>query len=166
MLLDHENPSIINDIQNKPFQINELYSFINFVVQDEEEQKIDFYARLFQLFILGKFETKYRTHILRSSRELKHGDMKLMRKIYLSEKLEFSRTTGPGMALSQVSALTQPNDSPIKMYSIQTLLRFGYLKEKTKAKPPWPTKLLHLLVENYYSAEELEGGFTNEDVPG
>lgn len=140
------------EIKNKEFSLDEYYSLLNFVVQDEEEQKIDFYAKLFRLILLGKIPEKYRTHIIRSARELKFSDLEFLKQLYINEKYEFER---PGNKISQISALTQA-ESPLKLYSVQTLIRFGYLSVRTEKKPPWPTKLLKLLVENLFDESELK----------
>lgn len=141
-----------DDIKDKEFSFDVYYSLLNFVIQDEEEQKIDFYAKLFRLILLGKIPEKYRTHIIRSARELKFSDLELLRQLYINEKYEF---VGPGHKLSQIAALTQA-DSPLKLYSIQTLIRFGYLSDRKETKPAWPTKLLTLLVESIFDESELK----------
>lgn len=140
------------EIKEKEFSIDEYYSLLNFVVQDEEEQKVDFYAKLFRLVLLGKIPEEYRTHIIRSARELKFSDIELLRQLYINDKYEFE---GPGNRIRQIAELTQPND-PRQLYSIQTLIRFGYLSDKDGTKPPWPTKLLKLLVENLFEESALK----------
>lgn len=150
-ILNEGDHNYWREIEDKDVSLDEYYSFLNFVVQDEEEKKIDFYAKLFRLILLGKIPEKYRTHIIRSARELKFSDIELLRQLYINEKHEFK---APENKRGQIKELTQP-DSPMKLYSIQTLIRFGYLSDKDGTKPPWPTKLLKLLAENLFEESEL-----------
>ncbi len=151
-ILSDGDPNYWEEIKDKEFSFDEYYSLLNFVVQDEEEQKIDFYAKLFRIILLGKIPEKYRAHVIRSARELKLSDIELLKQLYITEKVGNS---GLRNQLSQISALTQP-DSPLKMYSIQTLIRFGYLTVRKESKPPWPTKLLKLLVESIFDECDLK----------
>jgi len=140
------------EVKDKEFQIDEYYSLLNFVVQDEEEQKVKFYADLFRLLLLRKLPEEYRDHIIRSARELKYSDIELLRQIYINDKYVFK---SPGNKQNQIKELTQP-DSPLKKHSIQTLIRFGYLSDKDGNKPPWPTELLKMLVENLFDENQLK----------
>jgi len=145
------NNEQLKDFLEKEFSIDEYYSLLNHVLQDEEDQKIDVYARIFQALQLGLILEKYRKHIIRCCRELKYSDFNLMRLIYINEKYEF---VGPGNRVQQIKALTESND-PIKAYGIQTLYRLGCLSEVDKNKPLWPTELLKIIVELIYDEADL-----------
>lgn len=141
-----------DSIKDKEFSIDEYYSLLNNVIQDEEDSKIEIYAKIFRLIILDKIPEKYRAHIIKSSRELKYLDFELMRIIYINEKYEFR---APGNITIQVRNITQPK-APLETYSIQTLIRFGYLSEGVDNKPPWPTELLKKIVECLYEENDLK----------
>jgi hypothetical protein len=141
----------LEDFLGKKFSINEYYSLLNHVLQDEEDQKIDIYARIFQALHMGLIPESYRKHIITCSRELKYDDFELMRLIYINEKYEF---VGPGNRVEQIMLLTTSNN-PIKAYGIQTLHRFGCLSEIDKGKPLWPTELLKNIVELIYDDSDL-----------
>ncbi len=141
-----------DSIKDKEFSIDEYYSLLNNVIQDEEDKKVDIYAKIFRLILLEKIPEKYRSHIIKSSRELTYSDFELMRTIYINEKYEFK---APGNITIQVRNITQPK-SPLETYSIQTLIRFGYLSEGVDNKPPWPTELLKKIVECLYEENELK----------
>lgn len=107
-LLSEGDKSYWEDLKDREIPISEYYALLNSVVQDEEDKKIAFYAKVFRLILLEKIEPKYRTHVVRSVRELKASDFELMKQIYISEKYE---QKGPGYRRRQVAALTNP-DSP------------------------------------------------------
>lgn len=133
------------------FSIDSYYSLLNHALQDEEEQKVDVYAKIFKGLQLGLISNEYRLHLIRGIRELKYSDFEFMRRIYINEKYEFKH---PGNRINQVKALTVTRD-PVKSYSIQTLIRFGFLSESDDKKPPWPTNLLNILVEFLYNPQDL-----------
>ncbi|MBI3895235.1 MAG: hypothetical protein HY313_04835 [Acidobacteria bacterium] len=151
-IFSEEDRNSWEEIKDKEFSIDEYYSLLNCVVQDEEEQKVIFYAKLFRLLLAGKVPEKYRAHIIRSAREIKYSDLELLRQIYMNEKYECG---APGDRQKQIRKITEPHNS-LDQYSIQTLIRFGYLSQKNGTKPPWPTDLLKLLVENLFEESELK----------
>jgi len=151
-ILKEGDVDYLEEIKDKEFSIDEYYSLLNHVVQDEEDTKVEFYAKLFRIILSGKIPEEYRAHVIRSSSELKHSDIELLRKIYINEKYEFK---APGNRTIQVRNITQPK-SPLETYSIQTLIRFGYLSEAVDNQPPWPTELLKITVESLFKEDELK----------
>lgn len=133
------------------FSIQDYYALLEKAVQDEEESKVEIYAKLFRCLILGLVPNDYKLHIIKATRDLNFADFELMRQLYINDKYEF---VGPGNKLSQISNLTSPIN-PLRAYSIQTLLRLGFLNERETHKPPWPNDLLKLFVELLYEKEAL-----------
>ena len=133
------------------FSIQDYYSLLTYVVEDEEEEKTEIYAKLFQGLILNLIPPEIRLHLIKSVRELKYSDFDFMRKLYINEKYEFK---APGNKINQIKSLTISSD-PLACYSIQTLIRLGFLYGADGAKPPWPTNLLKSLVEFLYDEDNL-----------
>ena len=137
---------------NKEFFIEDYYSILNHILQDEEDAKIQIYAKIFKGIILDLIPLEYKIHIIKSARELKFSDFELMRRLYINDKYEFKV---PGNRTKQIKQLTNTND-PMESHSIQSLIRLGFLLDKDGNDPPWPSKLLKMLVELLYDEKELK----------
>lgn len=133
------------------FSIEDYYSILNQLIQDEEDRKVEIYAKVFQAILLNLIPNSYKLHMIKSIREVKYSDFDLMRRIYINEKYEF---VAPGNKTNQIKRITQPAD-PIELHSIQTLIRHGYLRDKDGNKPPWPSELNKFIVELLYEPEQL-----------
>ncbi len=70
-----------------------------------------------------------------------------MRKLYVVEKQDQPR--------NKIRDVTKP-ENPIEMFSIQTLIRYGLLRDSEGTMPPWPTDLLKQLLEILYNKNELK----------
>lgn len=151
-ILEGIDPDKQDNLLNKEFSIADYYSILNHILQDEEDTKIQVYAKIFKGIILGLIPLKYKIHIIKSTRELKFSDFELMRLLYINDKYEFIT---PGNRINQIKQLTDTND-PIKSYSIQSLIRLGFLLDRDGNKPPWPSELLKILVELLYDEKELK----------
>lgn len=141
----------VDDFLCKKFSIDDYYSLLTHVVQDEENEKTDIYVKIFQALILDLIPIEYKRHIIKSTKDLKFSDFELMRLLYINEKYEFK---APGNKVNQIKSLTNLQD-PMRIYSIQTLIRLGYLFDKDGTKPPWPSDLLKFLVELLYEEDAL-----------
>jgi len=133
------------------FQWQIKYSLLTHVVEEEENEKIEIYAKLLQGIILKVISPEIKFHLIKAVRELRFSDFNFMRQIYISEKYEFK---GPGSKFNQIKSLTVPKD-PIKCHSVQTLIKLGFLYEKDGTKPPWPTNLLVTIVEFLYEEKDI-----------
>lgn len=131
------------------FSIEEYYSFLSQLVQDEEDRKVDIYARIFQGLVLTVLPQDVRLHLVGAARELKFSDFDLMRRIYISDRFEF---LGSESTSEQIEAITKTED-PIRMSSIENLVRLGFLVGTER--PLKPTKLLYSIVELLYQQDEL-----------
>lgn len=141
----------VNSFLRKDFSIDDYYSLLTHVVQDEENEKTDIYVKIFQSLILDLIPMEYKRHIIKSIKDLKFSDFELMRLLYINEKYEFK---APGNKINQIKSLTNVQN-PIQICSIQTLIRLGYLFDKDGAKPPWPTDLLKIIIELLYDEDVL-----------
>jgi len=133
------------------FSVEDYYALLEKAVQDEEDSKVEIYAKLFRCLILGLIPDDYKLHVVKTARELNFSDFEFMRKLYINDKYEF---IGPGNKLSQISNLTS-SANPLRSYSVQTLIRLGFLNERQTNRPPWPNDLLKILVELLYDKESL-----------
>ena len=133
------------------FSVEDYYSILEKAVQDEEDRKVEIYAKLFRCLIMGLIRDDYKLHLIKASRELNFSDFEFMRQLYINDKHEFIR---PGNRLSQISDLTSPVN-PMRAYSVQTLIRLGFLNERETHKPPWPNDLLKSFVELLYDKDSL-----------
>ena len=144
-------PESRDEFLKNQFSMADYYSLLTHVVGDEENEKIEIYAKLLQGLILNVISLEIKLHLIKAVRELKFSDFDFMRQIYISEKYEFK---APGNKSSQIKSLTIPTD-PIKYHSVQTLIKLGFLYEKDGTKPPWPTELLKTIVEFLYEEKDL-----------
>jgi len=144
-------PESRNEFLRNQFSMGDYYSLLKHVTEDEENEKIEIYARLFQGLILNVISPEIKLHLIKAVRELEFSDFDFMRQVYINEKYEFK---GPGSKSNQIKSLTVPRD-PIKCHSVQTLIRLGFLYEKDGTKPPWPTGLLKMIVEFLYEEKDI-----------
>ena len=154
-LLDGISEECQEELFKNEFSIEEYYSILNHVVQDEEDSKNKIYSKLFQALQLNLIPAEYRLHLIKSSRELKYADFDLIRQLYINEKYEF---IAPGNKPIQIQSITI-SDDPIRAHSIQTLIRWGFLStaetNRPPYKPPWPTQLLKITAELLYDEYDL-----------
>lgn len=131
------------------FSVEEYYSLLNHVVQDEEDKKVRSYAKLFQGLILRALAPEFRLHLIKAARELKQSEFDLIRLIYIHSKYEL---IGWHSTSDQIEAVTK-TDKPIVAASLENLIRLGFLSGKGQS--PKPTELLELAAEMVFEDGEL-----------
>src|SRR5437867_939136 len=62
------------------FSVEDYYSILEKAVQDEENSKVEIYAKLFRCLIMGLIPDDYKLHLIKASRELNYSDFEFMRK--------------------------------------------------------------------------------------
>jgi hypothetical protein len=91
--------------------------------QDEENAKVDLYARLFQALVSGIISFEYKIHFIKATRELRKFDFDTMRQMYIYDTYELM---GFADRSAQLSSLINPTD-PLTTVSIDNLTRLGFL---------------------------------------
>ena len=142
----------LDEVLNSEFCLADYTLLLSHTVQDEEDEKVEIYSRIFKALQKDLIPLPFRLHILKSSRSLSLSDFELMREIYIAYTHAFK---DEGNRARQVEERTTSMD-PMKNLSIQSLIRLGYLYEKGPDNPPYPTKLLETLVCAIYQDEELK----------
>jgi len=143
------------DFLRRQFSLDDYYSILHRLVQDEENEKIGIYAKLFQSLVLQALPPDWKTTILKAARELSFSDFDLMRRIYVSDKFDL---IGCSNKRSQIERFTKTND-PTMSASIENLIRLGFL---SRQDPPMPTRTLRSSAEAVYDASQL----TPESIGG
>ncbi len=134
------------------FDLEDYVHLLSNAVQDEEDEKVDIYSRIFKALVNKAISPKFKKHFLKSSRNLLFSDFEFMRELYIASTYNFKDEAGIDV---QIKARTRSNDV-IKNLAIQNLIGLGYLYDKDGNKPPYPTELLKILVRTIYAKEELQ----------
>lgn len=145
------DPEAVQQIADMEFDSQDYVLLLSHAVQDEEDEKVEIYGRLFKALQKELLPAPFKLHILKSSRQLSRSDFDLMREIYVAAKYKFK---DEGDLERQIAARTVSSD-PMKNLSIQSLVRLGYLYEKRGDASPEPTELLTTIVHAIYEDEEL-----------
>lgn len=133
------------------FSMKDYIQILSYVVRDDENEKMDVYARIFKALQNNAIPQNYRNHFLRSSRELLTDDIEFMRKVFIVSKFKFK---DDGDIDHQMRNLTITTD-PIINLSIQNLVRTGFLYEKPATGPNKPTEMLNAFVNIIYTPNDL-----------
>lgn len=133
------------------FSMKEYTQLLSHVIQEDEDEKVDVYARLFKALQSNTIPTKYRNHFLRLSKELHIDDIEFMRKVFIYSNFKLKEN---GDIRRQMEGLTNTQD-PIINISVQNLVRMGYLYEKSGTKPNYPTDMLATFINVVYYPDEL-----------
>ena len=142
----------LEGVLNKEFCLADYTLLLSHAIQDEEEEKVEIYSRIFKALQNDLIPPSFKLHILKSSRDLSRSDFGLMREIFIASTYEFK---DEGDRDRQVKERTTSMD-PMKNLSIQNLIRLGYLYEKGSDQPPYPTELLKTLVCAIHQGDELK----------
>lgn len=146
---------VLNDIPdgkqqeflNKPFSKEDYYNLLNRVVQDEEDDKVEIYAKLFQGIVLDAIPKKYKLHLIKTTKNLSRSDLELMRTLYTRE---IKGTSVLRTFLSEKQSTSNFNET----YSFQTLLRLGFLAPSSDDATPYlTTDLLKFTVEFFFDID-------------
>ena len=161
----HENilsgdPEAARQVLDKEFSIEDYTLLLSHAVQDEEDEKVEIYARLFKALQRDLLPAPFKLHILKSSRNLSRADFDLMREIFVAAKFKF-KDEGD---LERQITLRTVSANPMMNLAIQNLVRQGYLYEKTSDAPPYPTALLNSIVQAIYQDEELRPEAVGKEV--
>lgn len=148
------------EVLHKEFAIEDYTILLSHAVQDEEDDKVDIYSRIFKALQNNQISKEFKSHILKSSRDLLVSEFELMKEIFISSTFEFK---DEGNIREQITRRTR-TANPIINLSIQNLIRLGYLYDKDGTKPPYPTDLLKELVSSIYSKEELRPEVINKEI--
>lgn len=152
----HENilsgdPEAAQQVLDREFSIEDYTLLLSHSVQDEEDEKVEIYGRLFKALQRNLLPANFKLHILKSSRNLSLAEFDLMREIFVAAKFKFK---DEGDLERQVAQRTVSSE-PMLNLAVQNLVRQGYLYEKTSDSPPYPTALLNTIVQAIYQDEEL-----------
>lgn len=147
-----ENATDREEVLYKEFAIEDYTILLSHAVQDEEDDKVEVYSRIFKALQNERVSKELKSHVLKSSRDLLVSDFELMREIFIACTFEFK---DEGNIRDQITKRTRTTN-PLKNLSIQNLIRLGYLYDKDGTKPPYPTDLLKELVTAIYSEDELK----------
>jgi hypothetical protein len=142
-------PESQEDFLKAKFSMEDYSAILTHIVQDEENAKVDLYARLFKAIILGVVVSDYKNHFIKATRELTKFDFDIMRQMHIYDTYELM---GFADRSAQLSTLLKPTD-PLTVVSLDKLTRLGFLWSRND--PPQPTKLLKPMVEIFFSKEEL-----------
>lgn len=153
-------PEAIQQISDQDFSVEDYVLLLSHAVQDEEEEKVEIYAKLFKALQKESLPAPFKLHILKSSRQLVRSDFDLMREIHLAATLRFK---DEGDRERQVAERTVSSE-PMKNLSLQNLVRLGYLYEKNRDASPQPTELLKTVVHAIYEDDELRPEAIGKEV--
>lgn len=155
-LLENTKDEDLKKFLEKPLSLEDYYTFLSNAVLDDEESKVAVYSKMFKALVHGIVPQEYKLHFIKSARELTYSDIELMHKLYIEYK-------DKGVIFAEFKKVIDTND-PITNFSIQTLIRLGFLLEKDIEDPTWgeigkkkiePSNLLEVFVKAIYSPEEL-----------
>ncbi|HLA49763.1 MAG TPA: hypothetical protein VJ000_01075 [Thermodesulfovibrionia bacterium] len=161
-LLEGTPEEELKEFLEKPISLEDYYTFLSNAVRDDEESKIAVYSKMFKALVHGIVPQEYKLHFIKSARELTYSDIELMHKLYIEYK-------DKGVIFAEFKKVIDTND-PITNFSIQTLIRLGFLLEKDIEDPTWgeigkkkiePSNLLEVFVKAIYSPEELSSEPSN-----
>lgn len=154
------DPDAIQQIADQDFSPEDYTLLLTHAVQDEEEEKVEIYAKLFKALQRDLLPAPFKLHILKSSRQLTRSDFDLMREIHVAARFSFK---DEGDRERQVAERTVSSD-PMKNLSLQTLVRLGYLYEKNRDSSPQPTELLSTIVHAIYDDEDLKPAAIGKEI--
>ena len=125
--------------------VDDYYGILQAVVQDEEGSKTKIYARILRALLEGEIEARFRTHVIKSARELTVSTFDLMRELYVASQVLFK---GQSDIKSQVREILSEDD-PLRQHAVQSLIRYGYMSGDEV------TNLLEKVVRLLYDEESL-----------
>lgn len=145
-------------IKNKEVSEDDYFLLLKYVLEDEQDAKVDIYAKIFRAIALNEISIQYKAHIARTARDLTWNQFELMKEIFLVGNENYF--TGQQVATSLTKLLVKdPRDNPIASHDIQQLIRLGFLLERLQGAglPNFPQKtmLLDEIVKAVYDSEEL-----------
>jgi len=137
---------------------DDYYSFLNFVVQDDEDAKVDIYANIFKAIALNEISIKHKAYITKSARELNLNEFELMKEIFLVGNEDYF--TGNQVSnMMKMLLVSWPKGDAIMTHEIQQLIRMGFLFEKQAgvgfAMYPEKTELLDVMVKAVNDPDDL-----------
>ncbi len=104
----------------------DYYTLLGCVTQDEEEEKVEIYAKIFKRTVIEKFPELLKRIIIKQARDLSMYDIKLMRKIYMLG--EFDKFTG-NEKINDLLVNKFENNILVE-YSVKNLLKLGFIEPK------------------------------------
>lgn len=135
------------NFSSRTFSKEDYYNLLNAVIQDQESEKIEIYSNLFQGIILGAIPQKYKSHLIKTIRDLSLSDLELMKTLYIRSIKDQSLVR---TSLDE----KQTSENFTEAYSFQTLLRLGFLAPSSNNVIPFLiTDLLRFTVEFFYDID-------------
>jgi len=155
VLLHSDNPQAIQELLDKEFTVEDYYSVLNNLIQDEEDEKTPFYARILESIMRGTLREPHKIHFLKAIRQLTCSDIQLMRNVHIASPHRFQ---GLGNKKKQVQEhLNEAH--PMRIISIQTLSRLGFVTRGGarygEFEHHFPTELLDTFATTIFFAHEL-----------
>ncbi len=138
----------LDELLEKDFSLEDYYGILSAVTQDEEDDKIDIYARILKGILNGKIDKKYKTHVIKSAREMSVRAFELMRTLHIASKVLLE---GENTIADQIRNILDSAD-PLQTHATQTLLRFGYIATEPVLKHQ---PLLDMVINAIYDESEL-----------
>lgn len=150
-LLDRTDEGNISDLYLKEFDEEDYYQLLKSVVNDDETEKVEIYARIFNFIKIGLIPGKFRRYMIRLTKALTIDDLEVMRKIYVSGNFEF---IDDGDFVSQISKITTSNDSMTQI-SIRTLVQQGLLLDTKTVGPILPSEIFGKVAQWFFDQDVL-----------
>jgi hypothetical protein len=134
---------------NRSYSLDDYYSVLKGMLQDEEDEKVYFYSSLMKSIIEGTLNGNEKKFFIKTLRELSEYDLATIQEFYVLANYEL---TDNGDALDQVRQFCE-SASPLARASIANLVRLGYLEAKDDFYIPTP--LLEGLANAIFPPEKI-----------
>src|SRR5208337_3381347 len=132
LLKDEGDKNVFDALVNKEFEIDDYYSILSKLVNDDEDKKTPIYSALFKAILKGMIPTQNKAHFIRAAKELTYSDIETMRILYIRSHFELK---GEGNIANQVQQIISSRLPEIYV-SVQNLTRLGFIETRTWAHTP------------------------------
>jgi len=108
---------------------HDYYTLLNHVIQDEEDEKTEVYARIYIKLVLGTMESDQKAILLRTVKDLTMYDIKLLRALFIKSDLRHFNQNVVNATINQMIVEDARTDIT-RECSITNLERFGLIKHE------------------------------------
>lgn len=131
------------------FSEDDYYSLLKSMLQDEEDDKVDYYSSLMKSIISGSVSSAHKKYFIRSLKELSVDELQLMRQFYILSNFEMK---DDGSIKQQLKSIVE-QPSPMVKALIHNLIRLGFVEINQDLH--LPTSLLEEFVPLIIVADQL-----------
>jgi hypothetical protein len=133
------------NLKKRGVKVDVYYSILNHVLSDEEDEKVEYYVKLFKFLALEDAERQYKQHLVKIFRELNKADFVLFEQLndlYFKMRIESNQSV-PVIIVTTITAtgakiypfVEDAKSDTLKNFSLGKLISYGILMPDEQRKP-------------------------------